>query len=192
MAIYTPIHSRNIDASTQAQSRQIVENTFADISKSIGNLPDVPFANANAPAAPSKKRSGNSLANAKVTHAPAPVPIGAPSANANQVPTSSTLVTDSKSVVKHQHQITDIHHIHHIPHEYLIMYLFEMVGLLLSKGDSGCVSKIQKHVKFLPHAAIPSAITETIQGLQSSTSVLDKSTCIALSYLVLQHMKLSV
>ncbi len=83
--INTPVNSRNIDASTQAQSRQIVENTFADISKSIGNLPDIPFANAPAP---STKSSGNSLANAKVTHVlvHVPVPIGAPSANANQVP----------------------------------------------------------------------------------------------------------
>jgi hypothetical protein len=83
-----------------------------------------------------------------------------------------------------------------MPNEYLIMYLFEMIGLLLSKDDKNVdfQNAIQKHVTFEPHAAIPTAIFESIKGIkgiQGSTSQqpLDKSSRMALSYLVIQHVK---
>jgi hypothetical protein len=80
-----------------------------------------------------------------------------------------------------------------MPNEYLIMYLFEMIGLLLSKDDKNVdfQNAIQKHVTFEPHAAIPTAIFDSIKGIQGSTSQqpLDKSSRMALSYLVIQHVK---
>ncbi len=80
-----------------------------------------------------------------------------------------------------------------MPNEYLIMYLFEMIGLLLSKDNTNVdfQNAIQKHVTFEPHAAIPTAIFESIKGIKGSTSQqpLDKSSRMALSYLVIQHVK---
>jgi hypothetical protein len=78
-----------------------------------------------------------------------------------------------------------------IPPEYKMMYLFEMIGILLSQDAQDrkiCISEITKHVEFKSHPSIPHEIFVTITDVQKQATI-DDLTCLSISYLVLQHIK---